>query len=245
MTNLKLRIIMDDPLTAARYKAMRWNTPLSEGHASELLGHLNLATATNIVDMGCGWGELLLRAAAGRGVKATGVDTDPTALDRGRRAAMERGLDVAFVEQRAEDWQGTADRALCIGSSHSLGGSRAMLARLANIVPRGRVLLGDMCWERTPTEAAHAIFGDDVLQLADVVAVCRETGWEVLHLSTADQREWDDFESRHRAGLREWLLANTNDPRAEGVRADQDTREHEYLTVYRGVLGFVYLVLGR
>lgn len=239
---------MDDILATARYKAMRWNTPLSERHASELLGHLNLSTASNIVDIGCGWGGLLLQAAAAAGseVKATGVDTDPTALDRGRQAAVKRRLDVAFLEQRAEDWQGTADRALCIGSSHALGGSRAMLARLAEIVPRGgRVLVGDMCWERTPTEAAHAIFGDDVLQLADMVAMCRETGWEVLHLSTADQREWDDFESRHRAGLREWLLANTDDPRAEGIRAEQNAREHEYLTVYRGVLGFVYLVLGR
>lgn len=236
---------MDEPLAAARYKAMRWNTPLSESHAIELLEHLDLSTATNIVDLGCGWGELLLRAAAGNGVKATGVDTDPTALDRGRRASMERGLDVAFVQERAEDWQGTADRAFCIGSSHTLGGSRAMLARLADIVPRGRVLLGDMCWERTPTKAAHAIFGDDILHLADMVVMCRETGWEVLHLSTADQREWDDFESRHRAGLREWMLANTDDPRAKEVRAEQDTREHEYLTVYRGVLGFAYLVLGR
>ncbi|KAB5513631.1 SAM-dependent methyltransferase [Coniochaeta sp. 2T2.1] len=236
---------MDEPLAAARYKAMRWNTPLSESHAIELLEHLDLSTATNIVDLGCGWGELLLRAAAGNGVKATGVDTDPTALDRGRRASMERGLDVTFVQERAEDWQGTADRAFCIGSSHTLGGSRVMLARLADIVPRGRVLLGDMCWERTPTKAAHAIFGDDILQLADMVVMCRETGWEVLHLSTADQREWDDFESRHRAGLREWMLANTDDPRAKEVRAEQDTREHEYLTVYRGVLGFAYLVLGR
>jgi len=164
---------MDDSLTAARYAAMRWNTPLSEQHASELLEHLNLSTATHIADIGCGWGELLLRAAARSGprVKATGIDTDPAALDRGRRAAMERGLDVAFVEQRAGDWQGAADRALCIGSSHTLGGTRAMLARLADIVPRGgRVLLGDMCWERTaPTEAARAMFGDDVLQLADLV----------------------------------------------------------------------------
>lgn len=236
---------MGDTLAAAQYTSMRWNTPLSETHANELLERLNLSTATNILDFGCGWGELLLRVAAGTGVKATGVDTDPTALDRGRRAALERGLNVAFIEQRAEDWQGTADRAFCIGSSHTFGGSRAMLARLAVIVPRGRVLIGDMCWERSPTEAAHAIFGDDVLQLADMAAMCRETGWEVLHLSTADQREWDDFESRHRAGLREWLVANADDPRAAEVRAGQDAREREYLTVYRGVLGFAYLVLGR
>lgn len=234
-----------DSLAAARYAAMRWNTPLSENHAEELLDHLDLPTATTIVDLGCGWGELLLRAANRTTAKAVGVDTDPTGLDRGRRAALDRGLEVTFVQQPAEDWHGTADRALCIGSSHTLGGSRAMLDRLAKAAPHGRVLVGDGCWERPPTEAAHAIFGDDILPLADLVTACGEAGWQVLHLSTADQHEWDDFESRHRAGLREWLLANPTDPRGAEVRATHDAREREYLTAYRGVLGFVYLVLAR
>jgi SAM-dependent methyltransferase len=236
---------MTDSLAAARYAAMRWNTPLSEPHAEELLDHLDLPPATSVVDVGCGWGELLLRAAARTPAKATGVDTDPAALDRGRRAARERGLEVTFVEQAADEWHGTADRALCVGSSHTLGGSRAMLTRLADIVPRGRVLVGDGCWEAPPTEAAHAIFGDEVLPLVDLVTACGEAGWQVLHLSTTTQQEWDDFESRHRAGPRGWLLANPTDPRAAQVRADQDAREREYLTAYRGVLGFAYLVLGR
>lgn len=234
-----------DTLAAARYAAMRWNTPLSESHADELLDHLDLTGATTIVDVGCGWGELLLRASARTGAKAIGVDTDPAGLDRGRRAALERGLDVTFVEQPAEDWRGTADRALCIGSSHTLGGTRAMLARLAEVVSQGRVLVGDGCWPAPPTEAAHAIFGDEILPLADLATACGETGWQVLHLSTADQHEWDDFESSHRAGQREWLLANPSDPRAAEVRAEHDAREQEYLSVYRGVLGFAYLVLAR
>lgn len=234
-----------DSLAAARYAAMRWNTPLSESHAEELLDHLDLTPATTVVDLGCGWGELLLRAAARTGAKAIGVDQDPTGLDRGRRAGHDRGLDVTFVEQEAENWRGTADRALCIGSSHTLGGSRAMLTRLAEVVPSGRVLVGDGCWETSPTPAAHDIFGDDILPLADLVTACRETGWLVLHLSTADQREWDEFESQHRAGVREWLLANPTDPRAAEVRAEHDARENEYLTAYRGVLGFAYLVLAR
>lgn len=236
---------MTDPLAAARYAALRWNTPLSESHAEELLDHLDLTEAVSIVDLGCGWGELLLRATARTGAKAVGIDTDPAGLDRGRRAALARGLDVAFVDQPAEDWHGNADRALCIGSSHTLGGSRAMLTRLADVVPRGRVLVGDGCWETPPTEAAHAIFGDDILPLADLVAACGEAGWQVLHLSTADQHEWDDFESRHRAGFREWLLANPSDPRAAEVREVHDAREREYLTAYRGVLGLAYLVLAR
>lgn len=234
-----------DTLAAARYAAMRWNTPLSESHAEELFDHLDLTGATSIVDLGCGWGELLLRASARTTARATGVDTDPAGLDRGRRAALDRGLDVTFVEQRAEDWRGTADRALCVGASHTLGGTRAMLARLAEVVPRGRVLVGDACWPTTPTEAAHAIFGDEVLPLADLAAACGETGWQVLHLSTADQHEWDDFESRHRAGPREWLLANPTDPRAAETKAHHDAREREYLTAYRGVLGLAYLVLAR
>ncbi|MPZ86259.1 MAG: methyltransferase domain-containing protein [Actinophytocola sp.] len=221
---------------------MRWNTPLAEDHAELLLDRLE--PRGSIVDLGCGWGELLLRAVARDG-SGTGVDTDAGALDRGRRAARDRGLAVEFVEQPAADWRGTADRALCVGSSHAFGGSHAMLAALAEVVPSGRVLVGDGCWPALPTPAAHAIFGDDVLPLADLVAAAGETGWQVLHVDTADQREWDDFESGHRAGPREWLVSNPDDPRATEVREREDAREREYLTTYRGMLGFAYLALAR
>jgi SAM-dependent methyltransferase len=234
-----------DSLAAARYAALDWNTPLSEGHAEELLDQLDLTTATSVVDLGCGWGELLLRAAARTSAKVVGVDTDPAGLDRGRRAAQKRGLDVDFVEQPAQEWRGTADRALCIGSSHTLDGSRKMLAALADLVPHGRVLVGDGCWEQEPTKAARDIIGPGILRLADLVAACGEAGWQVLRMSLADQREWDDFESRHRAGSRLWLLDNADDPRAAEVKEREDGREREYLTGYRGVLGFAYLVLAR
>jgi SAM-dependent methyltransferase len=234
-----------DPLAAARYSRLRWNTPLSEPHAEELLDHLDLTAGTSVVDVGCGWGELLLRAAARTGAKAVGVDTDPAGLDRGRRAAAEAGIEVEFVEQGAADWQGGADRAICVGSSHTLGGTAGMLDRLAEIVPRGRVLVGDGFWETTPSQAALDVFGTETMPLADLVATCRDAGWQVMHLSTATQREWDDFESRHRAGVREWLLANGDDPRAADVARQQDAREDEYLGVYRGVLGLAYLVLAR
>jgi SAM-dependent methyltransferase len=229
-----------DPLAAARYARLTWNTPLSDEHAELLLDRLE--PAGRIVDLGCGWGALLLRAVA-RGGTGIGVDTDADALDRARRAA--RGLPVEFVEQPAGSWRGTADRALCVGSAHALGGTRSMLTALASVVPRGRVLVGDGCWHSPPNPAARAIFGDDVLPLADLATACRSAGWQILHLSTADQREWDDFESRHRAGQREWLLANPEDPRAPEIRERHDEREQEYLTAYRGVLGFAYLVLAR
>ena len=229
-------------LDESRYARLRWNTPLSEDHADLLLDRLD--PTGSIVDLGCGWGELLLRAVDRSGGTGIGVDTDPAGLARGRVGAAARGSTerVTFVEQPAADWRGQADRALCVGASHAFGGSRAMLEALAEVVPRGRVLVGDACWPSPPTPAALEIFGADVLSLADLAAACRATGWRLLHLSTADQREWDDFESRHRAGQQEWLLANEADPQ---VQDRLDHRWNEYLTAYRGVLGLAYLVLAR
>ncbi|HWD06485.1 MAG TPA: methyltransferase domain-containing protein [Amycolatopsis sp.] len=231
---------MPDDFTLARRRAMRWNAPLGEPHARLLLDRLDVTGGT-VADLGAGWGELLIRAVDGTAARGIAVDTDEVALDRGRRAARERGVAVDFVEQDAASWTGHADRAICIGASHAFGGTRPALAALAGVTDR--LLYGDVCWETEPTPAAEAIFGDEVLTLPDLLEACRETGWRVLHLSTADQLEWDDFEATSRAGRLEWLLANPDDPRAGETRDWLDTREREYVTAYRGVLGFGYLVL--
>jgi hypothetical protein len=87
------------------------------------------------------------------------------------------------------------------------------------------------------------MFGESVLALSDLVNEAIQAGWRVLHLSTADQREWDDFEATWRAGREEWLLLHSDDPRAGELRAFLDSRLRDYLDVYRGVLSFAYLVL--
>ncbi|WP_239154195.1 cyclopropane-fatty-acyl-phospholipid synthase family protein [Amycolatopsis sp. FDAARGOS 1241] len=233
---------MPDDSALVRRSAMRWNAPLDERHAALLLERLDVTGGT-VADLGAGWGELLIRAVEGTAARGIAVDTDEVALERGRRAARDRGAAVEFVEQDAASWRGPADRAICIGASHAFGGTRQALAALAGVT--GRLLYGDGCWEGEPTPAAEAIFGDEVLALPNLLEACRETGWRVLHLSTADQREWDDFESTSRAGRLNWLLAHPRDPRAAETRDWLDTREREYVTAYRGVLGFAYLVLVR
>ncbi len=238
---------------------MRWNTPLSEDHATLLLEQLDVGQGARVLDLGCGWGALLLRAvgdaaasvggpgSVGDGVIGVGVDTDAAALDRARALAVELGLGerVTFINQQAEAWTDPADRVICVGSSHALGGTEKMFSALAAVTtPGGRALVGDGCWERPPTDAAATEF-DELVHLNEVVALAAAAGWRILHVSTADQREWDVFESTYRLGRQEWLLANPTDPRAQEVREELDAQLTEYLTVYRGILGFCYLVLGR
>jgi cyclopropane fatty-acyl-phospholipid synthase-like methyltransferase len=107
----------------ARYAGMRWNTPLSEEHAARLLERLEIGRRHSVIDLGCGWGELLLRAVSDRDRSGTavGVDTDADLLQRGRAAAAARGLDdrVTFLHGRAEERREPADRVLCVGAAHA------------------------------------------------------------------------------------------------------------------------------
>jgi cyclopropane fatty-acyl-phospholipid synthase-like methyltransferase len=237
----------NDDLEEATFALMRWNAPLSQEHAELLIDRLDVPARAHIADLGCGWGELLLRVVAGSGqATGTGVDTDAGALSRARRLAADRQLDgqVEFTEAGVSGWNGTADRVLHVGASHAFGGTTAALDALAKIVPAGgRLLFGDGYWETAPSAAAAELFGDQVLPLAGVLEACRSAGWRVIHLSVASQLEWDDFESTYRAGRQEWLLVHAGDPRAAGLRDWLDASERRYLDVYRGVLGFTYLVL--
>jgi cyclopropane fatty-acyl-phospholipid synthase-like methyltransferase len=227
---------------------MRWNTPLSDEHAALLLERLDIVGGQEILDLGCGWGELLLRAIAHRAATTgIGVDSDTWAIERGRDEATKRGLSerVSFVTGNASSWTSQADRVICIGASHAWGGSAEALQALSTVVcPGARILFGDGCWEQPPpSEAAAAIFGHEILTLSDLVEDAMAVGWRVIHMSTADQREWDDFEATWRAGRQEWLLAHPQDNRAGRVRHKLDRQVREYVGSYRGVLGFTYLVL--
>jgi SAM-dependent methyltransferase len=240
----------DHELDAARYAAMRWNTPLSEAHADVLIERLNLGTAESALDLGCGWAELLMRALqrTETGCQGIGVDTDGALLKRAAASIARRGLEQRLrLEQcPATDWLTPVDRVICIGAAHAWGGTAAALQALRTVVnPGGRLLFGDGYWESAPTAEALAIFGEDVLPLAEVIEHALDAGWRLLSLSTADQREWDDFESSWRRGREEWLLAHPEHPNAAQLRQQLDDRLREYLLGYRGILGFGYLVLTR
>jgi hypothetical protein len=133
---------------------------------------------------------------------------------------------------------------LCVGASHAFGGTAGALKALGGLVPAGgRLLYGDGYWAGKPSGRAVELFGEETLPLAGLLEAARAQGWRVIHMSVADQREWDDFEFTFRAGRQEWLLGHRDDPRAGEVRDWLDSREREYMEVYRDVLGFAYLVL--
>ncbi|PCG82159.1 SAM-dependent methyltransferase [Streptomyces sp. WZ.A104] len=240
-------------LSAAGNHRLTWNTPLSEGHAARLVAACDPAPGARIVDLGSGWGELLMRLVeAAPGAAGDGVETDPADVARGRKLAEERGLGdrVRFHEEPAAEWaEGGYDLAVSIGSSHAWPGTtrEALTALRAAVRPGGRVLLGEGVWLKAPTPAALEGLGaepGDFGSLLELIRLAESVGLHALQVTVADQREWDLFESEGPIGRgQRWALENPDHPLYGEVMAEVDARRTGYYGGYRSYLGLAYLVL--
>jgi SAM-dependent methyltransferase len=216
-----------DPLT--------YNAPLSATRAGALVDEVLETEPATVVDFGCGRGALLLDvlvAGAGAGMRGIGVDTDEGALAAAQRVAAERGVAdrVMFVASDAQEWLASAavdvDVAISVGATHAFGD----LAALLRALPGPRLLVGDAFFARSPDDWCVETFGELPQGTDAVREVARAAGWRVTDLGVSTLEEWDEFEARWRAGVD-----------ADFARQ----RKEEYEAHYRGVLGFVWLVLDR
>jgi SAM-dependent methyltransferase len=239
------------PKIAPLHADLDFNSPLSDARVERILRTLQPLDGARVVDVGCGWAELLLRIAAAHGsVSAVGIDTDRAAIEHGRANAAARGLTdrVELHVEQARQWAApAADVAICVGASHAWGGTADALDALRAMVrPGGRILLGEGFWLRAPTDAAMAALGGDPEEfgsLADLVDLAVAHGLRPLAVSQASTDEWDAFESGYALARERWLLAHPDDPQAQRIRAEADEHRRRWLRGYRGVLGFAYLTL--
>jgi len=151
-----------------------------------------------VLDVGCGTGEHALMAAT-LGFEAVGVDSSPRAINRARRKAAERNLDVRFLLGDALNLSrldGRFDTAIDCGLFHVFGDedrARYVGSLRSAISPGGRLLM--LCFsDRVPGTAGprrisrneiHASFND---------------GWNVVSMELTPM---DVLFSEH--GIPAWL----------------------------------------
>ncbi|MFF3328551.1 SAM-dependent methyltransferase [Streptomyces sp. NPDC002888] len=241
-----------------RLTRLTFHGPLSEARATELVRRLAAPGPGTVLDIGCGWGELMLRVLeAVPDARGTGVDLNGDDLAQGRRNAAARGLAgrVEFAEESAlATERGPADLVLCLGSSHALGtatppGHTAeALRELRRLVADGgRVLLGECFWERVPTAAELSGMwpearATDQYDLATLVDLAVAAGFRPEWIETASLDEWEAFESAYQADVEVWLAEHGEHPLAAGTRERVDRHRAQWLN-YRGILGMAYLTL--
>lgn len=243
------------------YESLPWLTPLSEERAANLVAFLSEPAPAEVLDMGCGWGELLLRVlTSAPQARGRGVDSASRVVDRARQQALTRGLldRVTFDAMPGLEAQDRpVDAVICIGASQIWGPpvedaqpldyAAALRALRALVCRGGRLVYGEAIWSTTPHPAATAPLAgrdDEYLTLDALREQIRAAGFEVVDEDQASVQEWDDFEAGYRDRFTRWLEAHDADhPAAEQVRRQYEEQRAAYEEGYRGVLGMAYFCL--
>ncbi|MEY2448247.1 MAG: cyclopropane-fatty-acyl-phospholipid synthase [Acidimicrobiaceae bacterium] len=177
------------------------DTTLEEAQANkyELVARkLGLHAGMRLLDVGCGWGGMVLHAAQQHGVHAVGVTVADRQVDLASKRAADAGL-VDRVTVRNQDYRmiddGPYDAISSIGMFEHVGESRLAeyFGHLFELLaPGGRLLNHGI--SRPPGEAArfsrnsfidHYVFPDGELhEIGRVVSIMQEAGFEVRHVES-------------------------------------------------------------
>jgi SAM-dependent methyltransferase len=184
-----------------------------------------------VLDVGCGKGELLVRALEHTGGAGLGIEPNPAFAEAARLRIADCALDATVIEQRWSDLSPPPDGvalAICTGSLHAFGSFADALRALHEVVaPGGVALLGPGYWK--PGTQAQA----------------KAAGWHVRDSHVSTLAEWDAYEQAYERNVRAWCEAHADDPDAAAFR----TRIEHWSTLVanggRDTMGYALLLLQR
>ena len=175
--------------------------PMTPHSLDELLGYLAPADGERMIDIACGHGELLIRAAEKAQIDGVGLDLSPWVLVRAAERAESRNLsgsvDWWLGEGAAIDKDQSWEVATCLGASWIWHGFMGMLRALAaRTRPGGRLAIGDL---RTKTGIDQSTLesvigpGTSMTTEDDQIRAIRDQGLEPVHCYVSPDEAWAGY----------------------------------------------------
>lgn len=214
VSNTFYRMVLGPSLT---YSCGVWFSPdvgleTAQATKHELICHkLALEPGMRLLDVGCGWGSLLLHAAEHHGVRGVGVTLSRRQADLASKRVAEAGL-ADRVEIRVQDYRDVADgpydRISSVGMFEHVGLSQLQVyfdRLFALLAPEGRLLNHGISRPRPGrTGFSRRSFIDRYVfpdgELHEVGAVI-----STLHRSGFEARHMESIREHYALTLRAWV----------------------------------------
>ncbi|MGW5349943.1 class I SAM-dependent methyltransferase [Streptomyces sp. NPDC004031] len=200
------------------YSCALWpeaDTTLEQAQSAKLdlvCRKLGLREGQRLLDVGCGWGSMVMHAAAHYGVRATGITLSVEQADFARKRIAEAGLDD-LIEIRVQDYREVADGPFdaisSIGMAEHVGSERYLeYARILHglLRPGGRLLNHQIARRPLRDETAYHVdefidryvFPDgELAPVGATVSRLEEAGFEV--------RDVEALREHYGRTLRAWV----------------------------------------
>jgi cyclopropane-fatty-acyl-phospholipid synthase len=170
---------------------------------------LGLGSGMRLLDVGCGWGSLVVHAAREHGVQAVGITLSQEQAEYARKRVVDEGI-ADLVDIRVQDWRDAVDQPFdaiaSVGMAEHLGSERwGEYARALHglLVPGGRLLNHQIVRRPGPDRPGRTFIGafvfpdGELLPLSDVVAAIESADLEV--------RDVESLREHYGRTLRRWV----------------------------------------
>jgi cyclopropane-fatty-acyl-phospholipid synthase len=200
VSNEFFALFLDESMTYSCALFEEGTETLEEAQAAKLeliCRKLELEPGQRLLDIGCGWGSLVIHAAREHGVSALGITLSPPQAELAAERARQAGVGD-LVEIRVMDYRDLADQSFdavaSIGMVEHVGESQAdeygrQIARVLR--PLGRVLNHGIAYV-PPTEKGSHIGGEfsnryvfpdgEVQNLSRMLLALERAGLETMHV---------------------------------------------------------------
>jgi len=215
--------------------------PTSAEKIRALGEQLRLAPDSQVLDVACGKAGPALILAREFGCHITGVERAPEFAAAAREAVNLAGLQerIDIVEHDAAAYPlepASYDVAMCLGASFVWDGLVGTLAALApSARSGGHVVVGEPYWRSSLPAGVDA---EGFASLEQTVRRFEDAGLSVTALISANDDDWDRYESLHWRAIEEWLTENPDDPDVSEIRQRHEGARRRYVEFQREALGW-------
>ena len=218
----------------ALHHGMRICNPMTSSDLDEVLDAVAPADDDEVLDIACGHGELLVRAAQRTRIRGVGIDLSPWVIvradGRANSVSLRGTLEWRLADAHDLDSDELFDIVACLGASwiwHGFKGTAAAMVKRTR--PGGRIVVGDL---RLRTGADAAVVAETYGKVSTANAqlgVLRDLGAEVIHRLDAGDPGWGAYQERVLASVTEWALLHPGENADRYLREQRQWRE-DYLT---------------